>query len=76
MSTIQFEAVVKDDTIRIPEQYRAAIRKGRVHVMLTDAVHEPVDKTRAGTLTLDDFMELRLTTKGFKFDREEANVRC
>jgi hypothetical protein len=43
--------------------------------LLTDPVHGPADKTKAGTLTLDDFTELNLSTKSFKFDREEANAR-
>jgi hypothetical protein len=76
MSAIHFEAVVENDTIRIPEQFRTSMQKGKVQVtLLTDLIHEPVDKTKAGTLTLDDFTELRLPTKGFKFDREEANAR-
>jgi hypothetical protein len=76
MSAIQFEAVVENDTIRIPEQFRASVRKGKVQVtLLADPVREPIDKTKAGTLTLDDFTELKLSTKGFKFDREEANAR-
>jgi hypothetical protein len=76
MSAIQFEAIVENDTIRIPEQFRTSVRKGKVQVtLLTDPVYEPVDKTKAGALTLDDFTELKLSTKGFKFDREEANAR-
>ncbi|MDR2368297.1 MAG: hypothetical protein LBF58_09355 [Deltaproteobacteria bacterium] len=34
-----------------------------------------VDETKAGTLSLDDFTELKLFTKGFKFNKDEANVR-
>jgi hypothetical protein len=34
-----------------------------------------VNETRAGTLTLDDFTEIQISTKGFKFNREEANER-
>jgi hypothetical protein len=76
MSAIQFETVVENDTIRIPEQFRTSVRKARVQVtLLTESVREPTDKTKAGTLTLDDFTELKLLTKGFKFDREEANAR-
>jgi hypothetical protein len=76
MSAIQFETVVENDTIRIPEQFRTSVRKTRVQVTLsTKPVHGPIDKTKAGTLTLDDFTELKLSTKGFKFDREEANAR-
>ncbi|MDR2197103.1 MAG: hypothetical protein LBO07_03970 [Coriobacteriales bacterium] len=76
MSAIQFEAVVENDAIRIPEQYRNTVHGKKVHVMLlSDLVRESVDKTKAGTLTLNDFTELQLSTKGFQFDREEANAR-
>jgi hypothetical protein len=33
------------------------------------------DKSIAGALTVDDFKALQVSTKGFKFDREEANAR-
>ena len=36
MSAIQFEAVVKDNTIRIPEQFRTTLRKGKVQVTIRD----------------------------------------
>jgi hypothetical protein len=76
VKAIQFEAVVENDSIRIPEQYRNTVHRRKVRVtLLPDHVREPVDKTKAGTLTLNDFTELQLPTKGFKFDREEANAR-
>jgi hypothetical protein len=76
MNAIRFEAVIENDAIRIPERFRTALRQGRVQVtLLTDPVHEPIDKTRAGALNSDEFTELKLSTKGFKFDREEANAR-
>ncbi|MDR1871800.1 MAG: hypothetical protein LBS60_07770 [Deltaproteobacteria bacterium] len=34
-----------------------------------------VDETKAGALSLDDFTEIQFSTKGFKFDRDEANAR-
>jgi hypothetical protein len=37
MSVIQFETVVENDTIRIPEQFRASVRGGnKVHVTIRD----------------------------------------
>jgi hypothetical protein len=76
VNAIQFEAIVENNMIRIPEQFRTSVRKGKVQVtLLTDPVRRPVDKTKAGALTPDDFTELKLSTKGFKFDREEANAR-
>jgi hypothetical protein len=36
MSTIFFEAVVVDDAIRIPEQFRKSISRGKVQVSVRD----------------------------------------
>jgi hypothetical protein len=36
MSAISFEAVVVDDVIRIPEQFRKSIHRGRVQVTVKD----------------------------------------
>jgi len=32
-------------------------------------------KIKAGALVADDFIALRIGTRGFKFDQEEANER-
>ena len=34
MSAIQFEAVVEDNTIRIPEKYRTVLPKAKVYVAI------------------------------------------
>jgi hypothetical protein len=36
VSAIQFEAVVENDTIQIPEQFRTSVRKGKVQVTIRD----------------------------------------
>jgi hypothetical protein len=36
MSAIQFEAIVVDDVIRIPEQFRKSIHRGKVQVTVRD----------------------------------------
>jgi hypothetical protein len=36
MNVIRFEAVIENDTIRIPEQFRASVRGGKVHVTIQD----------------------------------------
>jgi hypothetical protein len=36
VSAIQFETVVENDTIRIPEQFRTSVRKGKVQVTIRD----------------------------------------
>jgi hypothetical protein len=37
MSAISFETVVVDDVIRIPEQFRKSIHRGRVQVTIRDS---------------------------------------
>jgi hypothetical protein len=42
---------------------------------LTSSQEINVDETKAGTLTLDDFTEIKLFTKGYKFNRDDAYER-
>jgi len=74
MSVIQFESVVEGDVIRIPEQYIDQI-PARVAVTLVD-VEKPrlKPKTRKELPNIEEF-PLVLDTRGWKFDREEANER-
>ena len=68
--TIQFESVVEGDVIRIPKRYVKDIpRTVSVTILFEENKMEPK------MLTLDDFSEMKLDTRGFKFDREEANER-
>ncbi|WP_417915035.1 hypothetical protein [Candidatus Electronema sp. JM] len=68
MGTIAFEAIAMNGAIAIPEQYRplfAETVRVLVHV-------EPLHVSeRRNTL----FKAMNIRTKGFKFDREEANER-
>ena len=77
MSAIQFETVVTNNAIPIPGKYRSKLRSGaRVKVstsVTTDKTVKP--KSKAGMLTVNDFTALKIDTRGFKFDREEANER-
>jgi hypothetical protein len=63
--------------IRIPEQYRSGI-SATVTVTLVNT-DKPVpnfkSKTRKFPSSIDEFSELKLDTRGWKFDREEANER-
>ena len=70
MSVIQFESVVEGNLIRIPEEYVNTIHSGtKVTVRLRNC------RADAGNLLPDDFTDLRLDTRDFKFNREEANER-
>jgi hypothetical protein len=64
MLSYQFEATVEDDIIRIPEKYRRGLTR-KVQVVLT-----PQQEKKKHT-----FAKPRIKTKGWKFDREEANAR-
>ena len=79
MSITQFKTTREGNLIRIPEQYI-----DRIPAMVTVSfveVEEPQMKPNrncrfeAGALLPDDFTALKLDTRNFKFDREEANER-
>ena len=74
-NTIEFESVVNEGTIRIPEKYKKSLVQGSVVTVLINIQHELPDKTKAGMLSLEDFSGMKLDTRGWKFDREEANER-
>ena len=79
MSVIQFESRVEGNIIRIPDQYMDKI-PAVITVSFVD-VEEPrlkpnlLCRYEAGALLPDDFTALKLDTRSFKFDREEANER-
>jgi hypothetical protein len=45
------------------------------HGQLTNNQERSVDHTKAGTLKFVDFSGIKMSTKNFKFDRDEANAR-
>jgi hypothetical protein len=74
---IQFETVIKSGIIHIPEQYVNTIPVA-VRVTLAPVSESRVKmgvKSKAGALSSDDFSALKIDTKAWKFDREEANER-
>jgi hypothetical protein len=77
MSVIQFDSVVEGDMIRIPEKYLNTIHSGaKVIVRSSGDLNYPVNRrAEAGALLPDDFTELKIDTRNFKFNREEANER-
>ena len=77
MSMIQFETVVNGDTIQIPVQYKKTVHSGvKVRVFAdVSPTNDENPKYKAGAITDDDFTALQIDTRGFKFNREEANER-
>jgi hypothetical protein len=77
MNAIQFETVIVGNTIRIPEQYAREVPPA-VKVTLVPATEPKIRyglKAKAGALPTGYFSAARIDTRGFKFDREEANER-
>ena len=74
MPVIQFESVVEGNLIRIPEQYISQI-PAVVAVTLMGVEKPPLKpETRKELPSIDEFPAV-LNTRGWKFDREEANER-
>lgn len=68
MQAFEFRSFVEEDgVIRIPEEYRDRIHSSVKVIVLTENPSEA-----AG---IPDFSALRIPTKGYAFDREEANER-
>jgi hypothetical protein len=77
MPIVQFDATVEGNMIRIPEEYLETVYPGtRVTMRSNDNPRRSVSRrAEAGALLPDDFSAFRVDTKGFKFDREEADER-
>jgi hypothetical protein len=74
--TIQFESIVENGMIRIPEQYVRQV-PSNVTVTLAPASQTRVKftpKTKEMPATIDEFPAF-LDTTGWKFNRGEANER-
>ena len=77
MQTIEFQSVVENDVIRIPEAYRGAFTTPIRVMICTDDQPNPKihHRTKTKPLTPSDFSALHLDTRGWKFNREEADER-
>ena len=69
MQAYEFNAVVHNGVIRIPDQYLSKLMSSVRVIVLSDAVPPVIDNYK------DKFTAMKLHTKGFKFNREEANER-
>lgn len=68
MHAIEFEAQTHDGVVQIPPQYQAWQNK-TVHVILLEAE----DKLKPAQTP--QFTAAALKTRGYRFDREQANER-
>jgi hypothetical protein len=72
---IFFNSVIEDNIIRIPEMYKNIFKhRVLVAVEIIDTTSLPAESTKK--YTPDNFTALKLDTKNWKFDRDEANERC
>jgi hypothetical protein len=76
MNAIQFESIIEGGVIRIPAQYMGKLPDSvKVTLVPTENMRNKFNpKARAGALSPNDFSALKIDTRGWKFDREEANV--
>ena len=75
--TIQFEAIIKSGVIRIPERYIKSV-PAAVKVTLAPVNESKIKRgarAGAGELLPGDFSSVKVDTKGWKFNRKEANER-
>ena len=72
--SILFNSVIEDDIIQVPETYRNFFKRGTlVAVEVINA--PPVVAGSNKSLTFDNFSAIKLDTRNWKFDRDEANER-
>ena len=67
MLAYEFNSVVNENVIMIPEKYHGIIRSNMRVIV--------IEKEQTETKKAHAFSALRLKTKGVKFDREIANER-
>ena len=67
MSAYQFNAVIEGGIIRVPEEYAGRLTS-KVRVLVIPDNKKVTDKASL-------FPNLHLDTRGYKFDRNEANAR-
>jgi hypothetical protein len=67
MSAYQFNAIIKDGAIRVPDEYAGRLTS-KVRVVVMPVSGKVEDKASL-------FPDLHLDTRGYRFDREEANAR-
>jgi len=73
MQAYEFYATPENGTIQIPDQYKEKITSS-IKVIILDEKPRAVNRDKAAAWRKSDFLlPPSLDTKGWKFDREEAN---
>jgi hypothetical protein len=77
MQTVEFETEIINDTICIPQEYRKKFLH-KAKVIITDSNFSSsyiVRTKKKNIVTPNDFKSVKIDTRNFKFNREEANER-
>jgi hypothetical protein len=72
MKAIEFSGNVKGGTIKIPKKFLANLSDESVRIIILVDEQEPEKKKPPFKKR---FKAIKLDTRGFKFDRDEANER-
>ena len=75
--TIHFETTIESGIIRVPEQYIKSIPPVVMVTLapVSDAKIMLGKKAQAGVLSPNDFTAMKIDTRNWRFDREQANER-
>lgn len=71
MEAIEFTTEAKDGVIKIPKKYQAQLQDTFRVIILQESSSETKKVPRSKRV----LRAVKIKTKGFKFDREEANAR-
>jgi hypothetical protein len=75
MQAYEFYATPENGALKIPEKYRSKITSG-VKVILLEDTRLEFDREEASARRRTDLLSpLSIDTRGWKFDKEEANER-
>jgi hypothetical protein len=77
MDAITFQSIIKDNTIQVPEQFQIDIKSPVLVTITLLSEDKPliIPRKGQGRITKDNFKALKISTKNFKFNRDEANER-
>ena len=68
------DTIVEEGIIRIPEEYAKSISSDTVSVTLMPVNTKIHSKRKRGKVSSGDFSALKIDTRNWSFDREEANA--
>ncbi|MDR1786147.1 MAG: hypothetical protein LBR23_06785 [Spirochaetaceae bacterium] len=71
---IAFQTVVENDVIKIPDEFQGKFRSP-IWILATPTEQKKRHTKIIKPFTIDDFAPPTIKTKGWKFNREEANAR-